>query len=419
LPTPPSPHRHAPQCTARARLWRSIQPHRLSPRAVSPETRDNNNVDHFPLMYSSPPSPGFGSITIDPGNADIIWSGQLFYMTSGGALNKAPSIPIATFTAIAAPYTIGFGTPGSQPTPSPIGGGKLNLTSSYVPPGGVPSPLPSPSVPNTMTSYVVGIPSSEPSPGIPYESITSELTNLYTGLSIPNTDPNFVISGSTTAALLTQIAMQESGAYQQFENPPFENAKQVGNPAYYPYGIIDSWPQESLVTPQSPVRGSHIGLMQVKVTQQDAWNWIQNANDGLNVFQTSINAAYRLADDEYTNFTGVGPPTKLPALTACQLEEMALALYGPDGGKLESQQYLAPKCVGGSVTNTTNCSGTWQWTINNPGGDNKIKKKERAAVCYVFCVRKKAHPGIPPGSSSACSGTPPLPDPPTGLKCGC
>jgi hypothetical protein len=389
---------------------------------LSTETHDKNSkglpVDSFSLMYESPPSPGFGSITFDPGNAEITWSGQLDYQTSGEDPKKPARIPIATFTANQAPYVIGFGTPGAESTPNasyPIAGGQLTLQSNYSAPASAPTPVVNNPATNAITGYLTGIPSSDSAPGISYQAITTQLTNLYQTLIVPHTDPNFVISGVTTPTLLTQVAMQESAnKYQQFRNPPT-----VGQ-TFYPYSIADSWPLESHSTKSPPsVRGSHIGLLQVAVVQQDAWNWLQNTIDGFGVFQGTMNTAYRLADDEYNNYTAAGTPTTLPALTACQLEEMALALYGPYGGRLESQQYLIPKCAGGTVTNTTHCSGTWQWTINNPKGHTKVIKKERAAVCYVVCVRMKVHPSPPTGSASMCTGTSPLPDPPAGLSCGC
>lgn len=388
---------------------------------LSPEAHDNGSTDAFRLMYESSSSPGFGSITFDPGNAIINSQPELSYLTSSGKVPKpAATASVAAFAATATPYVIGFGTvPGGVATPDAlyaIAGGQLELKSTYSAPSSAPTPIGNnPSAPNLTTGYVTGF---QGSPAIPYETITSQLTSLYGNLVIPDTDPNFVISGKTTPGLLTQIAMQESAnTYQQFLNPP--NLPDKKGMVHYPYGITDSWPLESGPTTVSPDRGSHIGLMMVPVSMPDAWNWMRNTTDGSMFFQGSINTAYRLADDEYTNFEAVGPPTKLPVLTACQLEEMALALYGPDGGAKESMQYLVPTCVGGKVTNTTNCSGTWQWKINYPKGSTPVQKKERAAVCYVVCVRKKAHLGTPPGSASMCAGTSPLPDPPTGLKCGC
>ncbi len=392
---------------------------------LSPEVHDNGGTDAFRLMYESQSSPGFGSITFDPGNATINSRPKLSYHTSQGVDVPKPNATasIAAFEATATPYVIGFGTlPSGVATPDalyPIAGGQLKLNSVYSAPSSAPTPIGNnPSNPNLTTGYVTGIPSSQSSPGIPYQSITTQLTTIYQNLIIPATDPNFVISGATTPALLTQIATQESG-YQQFLNPPIV----VKNQAYYPYEIMDSWPLESLPTKASPDRGSHLGLMQLPVIgtngEADAWSWVQNTTDGLGVFQTKVNTAYRLADLDYTLFNAVGPPTTLPALTACQLEEMALALYGPYGGAKASNQYLVPKCVGGKVTNTYSCSGTWQWMINNPKGSTEVQKKERNAVCYVVCVRKKIHPSPPAGSVSMCAGTSPLPDPPTGLKCGC
>ena len=94
---------------------------------------------------------------------------------------------------------------------------------------------------------------------------------------------------------MTQIAYVESGkTYQQFANRPNPGETH----AEYPYKIVDNWPVESAVTKKSKHRGAHIGLMQVPVTQQDAWDWIQNTKDGVTTgtfsFQTTLNNAYSL-----------------------------------------------------------------------------------------------------------------------------
>lgn len=168
-----------------------------------------------------------------------------------------------------------------------------------------------------------------------------------------------------------------------------------------PYGIIDSWPNESLPTkkPKSAA-GSHIGLMQVPVSQPDAWNWLQNTQDGVQgVFQNALNTADAFAVGMQTSYAPMPPD-----LTRCQLEEMALELYGPHPGKVESAQYYAPQCSG-KVTDKTTCSVQWQWEINTA--------KNYCGVCYVAGVRNTAPPG---GSTSTCTGTPPSPDPPINLK---
>jgi hypothetical protein len=407
---------------------------------LSPEIHDNKvgisnqTFDAFPLTLPTPQataSPffaGLNSITFDSGDAVINFSGLLAYKTSGGVIPKAvPTIAIATFAATATPYVVQFGTipsgvatPNAIPTPNvtySIAGGQLGLDTSYTAPSSAPSPVEDDTATNSIQVYLPGIPTSQTSPGIAYQTVTSQLTSLYQTLIVPNSDPLFPISGATTPGLLTQIAMQESGTYQQFGDPPATSGKH----AYYPFGIIDSWPVESAVTNDSKARGSHIGLMQVPVTQQDAWNWLLNTADGFAVFQAKVNLAYSLADEEYETYTAQGNPTTLPKLTACQLEEMALELYGPDAEPLESEQYLFPKCIGNWTNLEHNaCSGTLQWAINYAKGNSQIAKKERCGVCYVASVRSKMHLGQPPGSTSMCSGTSPLPDPPTGLSCkGC
>jgi hypothetical protein len=368
---------------------------------LSPETHDldqkGRTVDAFPLMYESPPSPGFGSIAFDPGNAEITWSGKLDYQSSGHDPRRPASIPIATFTPAQAPYTVGFGTPGAEPMPNMsklIAGGQLTLKATYNPNG-------NDSITNTIIGYVTGI-------LLPLNStaITNQLTTLYPAVSNP------APTGSITPGLMTQVAMVESN-YQQFFNPT--------TAAKAPYGVFSpspatgpppTWPKESPKSGKGAKHkafaGGHIGLFQVPVTQIDAWNWLQNAADGVttgpNSFQSKINVAVKFANA----LQGSVSPAP-PNLTKCQLEEMALELFGPySGGTIISSQTIAKQyykvvCMGGTGTNCT--GGSWQWAINTD--------KNLCGVCYVTDLRSKVPPG---GSASSCNTTPPTnpaPDPPT------
>lgn len=112
---------------------------------------------------------------------------------------------------------------------------------------------------------------------------------------------------------------------------------------------------------------------------------------------SKLQIAYNLANTLY----GTYKPTPA-ALTSCQLEEMALELYGPSAGRTTSSQYYIPKCSG--TRNGTTCSVQWQWEINpvNPCG-----------VCYVASVRGMIPKAAPPSQATPCTGASPLPDPPT------
>jgi hypothetical protein len=143
--------------------------------------------------------------------------------------------------------------------------------------------------------------------------------------------------------------------------------------------------------------------MQVPVSVPDAWNWMQNTIDGFDTFQSKLGAAYVLAGEIQNS---VNPAITQP-LTSCQLEEMALDLYGPYAQGGLKQQYYVPECQNGKGANCT--GGTWQWAINT----SKVLKTH-CGVCYVASVRNTVPPG---GSASMCLVMSPLPDPAADLNC--
>jgi hypothetical protein len=257
---------------------------------------------------------------------------------------------------------------------------------------------------------VTGILSSDSDPGIPAQAISNQLNTLYeTTLSFPTGTPSpgqLQVSGSTTKGLMAQVALVESGKYQQFRNPP----GLYKNPTY-PYSVVDSWPLES--GPGKNARtGGHIGLMQLPINgtienggtsgQADAWDWTKNTSDGVALFQTGfpkntakLQLAYNNANTMYENHPGI------PALTSCQLEEMALELYGPGAaGTNLNVQYYVPKCVNGKGSNCA--GGQWQWEIN---------LANLCGVCYVAAVRATVPLAAPPSMATSCSASdPPFPD---------
>ena len=124
---------------------------------------------------------------------------------------------------------------------------------------------------------------------IPDEVITERLINLYNGAT-----PN----------LLTGIATVESGigCYCQF----YEIAK---------YDVTDRWPRESYDG------GSHIGLMQVPVAMEDAWNWLTNTQTAANIITGNIQQSH----NHVNNIRQEHPD--LRDLTDVEHEDNALALY--------------------------------------------------------------------------------------------
>jgi hypothetical protein len=150
---------------------------------------------------------------------------------------------------------------------------------------------------------------------IPDSEITARLVGLYSG---------------ATSHLMTGIAYKES-TYRQFGVATL-------------YGTQARWPLEGLSD-----GGSHIGLMMVEVTFQRAWDWLVNTADGVAVFQDKLATAGRLE----TNIRNANPG--LRALTATELEDMALVLYGPYAmAGHTNQYYLASGSPVDWIVNTAN-----------------------------------------------------------------
>jgi hypothetical protein len=58
----------------------------------------------------------------------------------------------------------------------------------------------------------------------------------------------------------------------------------------------------------------------------------------------------------------------LPDLTAFQLENMAILLYGPyAGGHKPTEQYYTPICEDGVVKGNACIGGSWVWKVNTWG----------------------------------------------------
>jgi hypothetical protein len=162
------------------------------------------------------------------------------------------------------------------------------------------------------TIYVDGI-------QLPEYAAQELLTTLYTQ------------QGGTTRTLMAAVAQQES-QLQQFN--------WTGRWAYSPlWGRDGYWPTESYDIKNG--NGSHIGLMQMPTNMVDAYNWSQNASDGVNFFyQQKLNGkakAYEAALHQQC--------PSLPAFTAGDTEMDALAFYGPGASNTLGAYWAAgPNC---------------------------------------------------------------------------
>lgn len=173
--------------------------------------------------------------------------------------------------------------------------------------------------------------------------ITAQLVSIY--------------STGATPRLLTGIAQQES-SYLQFKTRTL-------------YGISALWPQESFDG------GSHIGLMQMPVSMEMAWDWKANTQGAAALFNQKLSFARRYEGIIQRAHTGLG------ALSNVQLENMALVFYGPYAHRDSDKQYYAAACAGGTVDPTGKLcvGGHWEWIVNTAGNNS--------GVDYADSVRSK------------------------------
>ncbi|MGH7933679.1 MAG: hypothetical protein ACREQN_11020, partial [Candidatus Binataceae bacterium] len=149
------------------------------------------------------------------------------------------------------------------------------------------------------------------------------------------------------------------------------------------YGIVAKWPNENVQTSQTP-RGEYIGLMQAMTdTDQqndpNAWNWMTNATDGMNLFSGTPPAEYQDSKNkiqhatDYENQMRAAYTPCPPVMTGNQIENMALVLYGGYSSGALTMQFYMPVCSSpGKVLKTYTCKGaTWQWVVNTGNQRNR------------------------------------------------
>ena len=234
-------------------------------------------------------------------SAKINWTAQLEYATSGGLGAFQKTIPFTT-----------DGTTRVHTETYTSIGGKVTINANQDTPSLSAKPI---------TIFIVGT-------AIPDTDITNQLITVY---------------GGATPNLLTGIAVRES-SYTQFVTRSL-------------FGVSALWPTESHQTKQSPHSGSHIGLMQMPVSQANAWDWLANTANGASLFKSKLASAGRLMNRIIATHSG------LRQLTGVELEHMALVLYGPYASANLSAQYFAP---------TRTSSNGWDWVVNNTGNRDGV-----------------------------------------------
>jgi hypothetical protein len=253
--------------------------------------------------YNTTDPIAFNGTTIWFGGTPVFWTVNLTYMTSGGRC---------------------VGCTNSQVFETESGS---NGTEVYVSMGGqlVTTAAANTSDMMNMTSYIVGA-------EIPTETEVSLLDSIYPG---------------PTSNLLSGIAYVESSIAQ------FEESSN--------YGISAYWPKES------NDGGSHIGLLQLPVAMDVAWDYTINVQKGEQLFAgEKVGFATRLMNKDIATHTG------LPVLNGVQLENMALLLYGPKASTKLAMQYYVPFCQGGTVIGNTCSGGSWVWIVNTAGNPKGV-----------------------------------------------
>jgi hypothetical protein len=178
----------------------------------------------------------------------------------------------------------------------------------------------------------------------------SNVTVFITGVAIPTATELALLDSiypGATPNLLSGISKVES-SIQQFS--------QESN-----MGVTASWPTES-----KSDGGSHIGLMQMPVAMDVAWDFTINANDAEQLFEKKLASATRIANNATKAYLG------LPSLGPRQVENMALVLYGPYPKVGIANQYYAPFCQGGTPSGTTCTGGVWVWVVNTAGNPKGV-----------------------------------------------
>jgi len=198
------------------------------------------------------------------------------------------------------------------------------------------------------------------------QSISSELKTLYQNIAVPN---------SVRPYLLERLSFSES-SYRQFftiplNTPPIPPKKMCSGPATW----TGLWPHENSPNPPPPKppkvkRGDYIGLLQVPVAPDTAWNWITNVQKGAKEFAAKLKTAQHYQNNREAE-DSPGPPDLSPS----QTEDIQMGLYKGFG----DTWFWVPQCSTSTPSNPVTkgkCpnNGSWKWVQNpNPcrnGGTN-------------------------------------------------
>ncbi len=340
-----------------------------------------NGLNNFPLMLpesQTTASSGFASITIDSGNAKIKWDPTLEYQSIGRFPPTPASVPMDSFdTTSTSSYTLGFGTPIPEATPTPtktyqVAGGQLTLKATYSAPGVAvnPAKFNNPAT-SMLKATVTGIPGT-PS-GIPVAVLTNKLSTVYASLN-GGTPP--------TKNLFEGIAAQETGGGVLNEAKQFANTTLYNVQSFWPYGNVPA------------PAGKYIGLMQDqllngKTAMPTAWDWQANVDTAYSIFTGKVTAVLKVKTAAHKANKYVPLAAGTGALSPLQIEEMALFQYGGNlpqkDPNLLPNQLLTPQCVGGADDGEEcNKSCTCQWQENLT--DTPLLIEGENYVCAIYGI---------------------------------
>ncbi|HSC46796.1 MAG TPA: hypothetical protein VLG68_01775 [Gammaproteobacteria bacterium] len=257
-------------------------------------------------------------------------------------------------TDFTAANNIGFANTDSQNSGATV---NFTVTLDYLPSSGYGASLvPSPQVVTFQSTTNTQVLHSFPSEGgrltvDANEGNTNADSVKYAYIVGANASPTVIsnllqsLYNGATPRLLTGIAQEESSYLQFFDEVL--------------YGVEGFWPHESPAG-KFPI-GAYIGLMQVPLSMDHAWNWKDNASAAAALFQQKLTLAQALENQvlkDKKDFPG------LRRLTAQELEDQALVLYAGlgDPNNPLNEEYYIPEPIPGSKK--------FQWESAAVGSDD-------------------------------------------------
>jgi hypothetical protein len=119
-----------------------------------------------------------------------------------------------------------------------------------------------------------------------------------------------------------------------------------------------------------------------------AWNWVTNAKTAYSIFEEKVAEVKTIQNSADKANPSVPCPTCTGALSAAQIEQMALFQYGgylPQNKTANTlvNQLLTPQCVGGANNGKSCIAGcTCEWQLNSTPSNLVVSGEDY--VCNVY-----------------------------------